>query len=199
MADVIGEERLRHDLFRNWPYSLRFELSGSGSYVQMFARALERTLAVARFVFPEGNPVDVVARFYQREAQTAGPPTGLVALADCGFELPAEHTRREHTFREREVPPGGGERRLYEYTYRFRGRIGDANTLAVIRAILGGEIGIRPCAGVSGYFVAADEGVVLHPYDDRGMDVVADDPGTLPAIGRHFRDWLLGCRPEGLV
>jgi hypothetical protein len=199
MTEIILEERLRHDLFHSWPYGLRFELSCSGSYVEMFTRALERTLAIARFVFAEPDPVDVVVRCYQVSERTTKMPSQLVALTKCGFKLPSRHTRREHIFHETEISPPHEYRTHYEYTYRFQARIGDANMLAVIWAVLGHEIGIKPHAGVDGYLVAPDRGIVLNPYDDRGMDVVADAPEVLQPIGRHFRDWQMECRPKSLV
>jgi Domain of unknown function (DUF3885) len=206
MAEPLTEERLRHNLFASWSFGLRFELSGSGSYVQMFTRALERTLVLMRFALVDVGPIEVVVRCYHGDTPTSMMPKSLHDLTECGFRLPDDFVRREHTFKEEyrvtdqetfitEIR----ERTKYEYTYRFPARWEDANTMALVWAILGGELGIQPRAAVGAYFIAQESGLVVHPYDDRGIDMVSDAPGMLPAISQRFPDWLMGCRPEGLV
>ncbi len=48
-----------------------------------------------------------------------------------------------------------------------------------------------PKAPVVSYFVDFDAGLLLHVYDDRGMDVHARDRKTIEPLYYEFDEWLL--------
>ncbi|WP_299869699.1 DUF3885 domain-containing protein [uncultured Roseobacter sp.] len=56
---------------------------------------------------------------------------------------------------------------------------------------LGSELGIRPAATGSLYFVDFENRIVLHPYGDRGMDVIAMRREALSDLYRSRDSWLL--------
>ncbi len=54
------------------------------------------------------------------------------------------------------------------------------------------ELPIAPSARFFGvYFVDLARGLILHSYDDRGMDLAAVSPGDLSAFEAEFGPWLL--------
>lgn len=53
------------------------------------------------------------------------------------------------------------------------------------------EMAIYPSAPIRGFLIDPEARVMLHVYDDRGMDVIAEDPAKLCAIRSTFVDWLL--------
>jgi hypothetical protein len=48
-----------------------------------------------------------------------------------------------------------------------------------------------PSAPVLGFLLNTSTSVMLHVYDDRGMDVIACDPAKLQGVYSGFADWLL--------
>ncbi|MFP3382337.1 DUF3885 domain-containing protein [Tritonibacter sp. SIMBA_163] len=55
---------------------------------------------------------------------------------------------------------------------------------------LGAEMGVRPTVSADIYVVDFARGLVLHPYDDRGMDVAGTQKGTLVPLYQEYHDWL---------
>jgi hypothetical protein len=41
------------------------------------------------------------------------------------------------------------------------------------------------------YLASPSRGVLLHPYDDRGLDVVGTTTDSIRSAYEQFRDWLL--------
>ncbi|WP_159086906.1 DUF3885 domain-containing protein [Loktanella sp. Alg231-35] len=56
---------------------------------------------------------------------------------------------------------------------------------------LGAELGIKPRVNAGIYIVDFDRSIALHPYDDRGMDVVAMDKKHLSDLYQLHGSWLL--------
>lgn len=53
------------------------------------------------------------------------------------------------------------------------------------------EMPIYPSAPVLTFLVDLESSTMLHVYDDRGMDVISDDPAKLQVLYLGFADWLL--------
>ena len=50
---------------------------------------------------------------------------------------------------------------------------------------------IYPSAPVAIFLIDPNLRAMLHVYDDRGMDVISDDPTKLTGLYSNFADWLL--------
>lgn len=53
------------------------------------------------------------------------------------------------------------------------------------------EMPVYPSARVVTFLLDSSRSVMLHVYDDRGMDVIAYDPAKLHGLHTDFADWLL--------
>lgn len=53
------------------------------------------------------------------------------------------------------------------------------------------EMPIRPSAPVDSFLIEPSRSIMLHVYDDRGIDVIAEDPRNLRDLYDRFDDWLL--------
>lgn len=58
-------------------------------------------------------------------------------------------------------------------------------------AICSKDLGIQPSAKVNAYFIDFDKQIIAHPYDDRGMDIVAIKKDALSFLYRDYYSWLL--------
>lgn len=53
------------------------------------------------------------------------------------------------------------------------------------------DMPISPAAPILAFLIDPDRHVLMHVYDDRGMDVIADDPTSLQDFYGTFADWFL--------
>lgn len=56
---------------------------------------------------------------------------------------------------------------------------------------IAGEMPIYPSARVHTFLIDVRASLLMHVYDDRGVDVIADDPDSLRALYTHCDTWLL--------
>ena len=57
--------------------------------------------------------------------------------------------------------------------------------------VVASEMPIYPSAPVVAFLIDPSKSVMMHIYDDRGMDVSAYDATTLHGLYAGFADWLL--------
>lgn len=55
----------------------------------------------------------------------------------------------------------------------------------------GGDLGIRPIAFVETFLIDPSRQIMMHLYDDRGMDLTASSPESLRATYEAYDAWLL--------
>lgn len=53
------------------------------------------------------------------------------------------------------------------------------------------EMPISPSVPIVTFLIDPDVTAMLHVYDDRGLDVIADQPAKLHSLYNKFPDWLL--------
>lgn len=183
------------------PYRLRFELSPGDlpgdaiPYAPMFLRALDRARALFEATFLDSSKVIAVVGAWPRPgAHSLGHDRdgkrhkdGFETLQGMGLprlQLEAEWRGKPfcNAVRNRQV----WSHRAFEVT-------GDTLSRDIMLwSNLAQELGIRPKAPVNVTFVDPSRKILLHAYDDRGMDVIAADKATLQPLRREYDHWILG-------
>ncbi|WP_064014068.1 DUF3885 domain-containing protein [Deinococcus puniceus] len=185
IQNVFGAEALAFGLFYKQPYALRFELSRGGPYIRMFTRAydLSRTILAQAF---GTSPRLIVALSYFSE--NSGPTVSerrrfRRALKACGVLLPGNHQQvcLPHSDEE-----GGIFNRVFVL---FEIQRDDLPLL--LWGVLASELGIRPRLQCSLYVADVSRRLLAHPYDDRGMDVIAPQASVLAGLHKTFNANLL--------
>jgi len=178
-------------------YSLRFELGGKTlsnltQPVPRFLQAFDRARAIADAVFPINEPLSGVVAFWTLgelelfHPEAMAGQTGLDELGLMGF--PVDRPTSSWTA----IPPHFGEDDGVVWNwnaYELGGRRDLRDVL--LWAAIANEMGIEPKASVACYLYAPATGVLMHVYDDRGMDLTALRPEPLVQIYRQFNDWVL--------
>lgn len=185
-----------HALFYEWDHVLRFELGGeevpTSRPLKRFNQAIERASAVAEALFQYSEAIWLLTSYYGEEPRLK---KSLKPLRHCGLD-PATV-----------IHLGTVAQHDTDYIAEFgcdQFRFWDAIQLTeksqlqeVLWLALGAELGIRPRLVTDVYFVDFAQNLVLHPYDDRGMDVAATTKDALIPLYHTFGDWLLEWnRPE---
>lgn len=71
----------------------------------------------------------------------------------------------------------------------FESDIGSAYRM--IWGTIAQELGVRPSFGFNLYLFDPELRILMHPYDDRGMDVLGPNRERMSKIYAKYRDWLL--------
>lgn len=177
--------------FSNEDARLRFELGGEAfdntkQPVPRFLQAHHRASTVADMLFRE-NCVAVVA-WNGRRPNNLGLPkveSGFDALQSTGFEAPQISEWQD------ELHPDADDGEAYQYTlrsYDIARKKAARDTL--LWHSIAAEMPIYPNAPVEAFLINPVTSVMLHVYDDRGMDVIADNSANLSEIYSAFAGWL---------
>lgn len=181
LHSVFGPAAFGDGLFYSHAPAIRFELSRHGAHVDLFAQAFDRGREILTAIFPPDSPLVAVVVMYE-EPSRAVLRTALKSLRRLGVRP----VRPRTVWRE-----DGAE-----------GEPEDARTFvafacgaeAVPRLLWGAaavDLGVYPRLPGRVYLCDPARGVLAHPYDDRGMDVVGPNHALLAETYRRFPSYLL--------
>jgi hypothetical protein len=178
---VFGESAFEPGLFYANEPALRFELSRGGTHVEQFTQAYDRAREIARHVFGDSASLVVVLAWWGE-----GPPVRHLdvfrSLRACGVRV----TRPRSCWARAWEDQYGLETRTFA---AFRADVSALDGL--LWGPLAADLGIRPRLPARIYLADPERGVLLHPYDDRGMDVIGPDRALLAHLYARFHDYLL--------
>lgn len=178
--DLFGPAALGHALFYSHSPALRFELAGGDVAVDRFSQAYDRARQIAHAAFSRSEHLTVVLACYRVNGNEQAAM--LRAARSCGVDVPAV---RDKATREPDDGATAPARSLIAF---------EVKPEVVPRLLWGAlaqELGIRPRLSGDLYVADLARGVLLHPYDDRGMDVVGLGTDVLAELYACFPDWLL--------
>ncbi len=179
--------------FRNSPHRLRFELGGEvfsnvAQPVPRFLQALDRSRSISRAVFRTSRKVFAVVGF------AADPKLDFYAPVDDASDALRLMGFHDHALAE--WRGAVNEADADEDRVEFLWKSFDLSQALTSREILlwcnlTYEMAIEPKLPMISYLVDFESGILLHVYDDRGMDVIATNASTLLPIYQEFDSWLL--------
>ncbi|HET7231546.1 MAG TPA: DUF3885 domain-containing protein [Longimicrobium sp.] len=178
---VFGPQALAWGLFYQNAPALRFELSDGGGYVEMFTRAYDRAREILSVVFAGTSELVVVLS----EAGGGGMLahlSGFRALRGCGVPLPSPYAAWTETT---------GAEWDHEERVFLSFRCGREMLNRLLWGALATDIGIRPRLISQLYLADLGRGILAHPYDDRGMDLIGPNHALLAELHARFNPWLL--------
>ena len=182
---TFGVHAFSRPTFYSNPGGLRFELSQGGSAVEQFLTALRKASAICRDVFEVDQCVTICLSVYLwRKAY--GYRDALRELRSAGIHVP--RTRCIWT------TTGAGQGDDPEPTRVLS--VAFSTELAMLEGILwcalGADLGIRPNPRLNSiYLMSLPNRVLVHPYDDRGMDVVGSNHALLARLYAKYGSNLL--------
>lgn len=162
--------------------ALRFELSRGGQWLDQFEQAWDRAREIADHAFGDAPGLVVVVSAFGGDSPLRNRAL-FRSLRTCGVRMGRPRTWWTEPFQDdgREEP----ETRFFAAFSCTREALH-----RLLWGALAGDLGIRP--RLEGDLFVADpvRGIVVHPYDDRGMDIVGPRDALLDLYHR-FSDRLL--------
>ena len=193
IQEQFGVKELPHDLFHSFDQALRFELGGekfgTDRPMRRFAQAHERSNAVSQAFFENSSDVFVLLSSYGMEQPDK---KRLKSLKLCGIK----HFEFQYLSKTRQQDDDHiSEFGCDLFRHWDIAKLKDKQTISEILWLgIASEMGVKPAfrGSTAAYLVDAENGLVLHLYDDRGMDVIASQKAPLSDLFFRFNDWLLG-------
>ncbi len=173
-------------LFYRWPIGIRFELAGEAdSLSERLTQATDRASALYAALFETDELCVVLSQNWLDDTPTQSPRylTPLFALAA------AEGVGLRNPNGLMEVP-AAGDSGAYVLSwveqlsrgFKFR---------KIFRGIANQDHGVEPSIGGRVYFLNPRTQVIMHMYDDRGLDIVATDKRSITTLYESFSTWIL--------
>ncbi len=181
---TFGAQAFSRPTFYSNPGGLRFELSMSGSAVEQFLTALRKASEVCGDIF-EAEQTFTVCLSVILWRSPYGYRETLRDLERAGVKVPRDRCMWLTT--EEDSDDDDVVRTLYVAFSVER-----ALLHGLLWCALGTDLGIRPCPRLGAvYLMSLPQRVFVHPYDDRGMDVVGNNHPLLARLYAKYGSYLL--------
>ena len=185
IIETFGKEALGNALFYKQKGSLRFELSGNKPYIDMFCRAMDRSREILNFLFSDAKNL-TFALSYFGSTNFMKERKIFRSIKNCGIVLPKSievTTSIEENSQERVFIVFEAEKDILQ---------------RLLWGVFAQELGISPKLLCKVYILSLELGVLAHPYDDRGMDVIGRNKLLLKQLFLHFNHYLLDYERESM-
>ncbi|WP_236181802.1 DUF3885 domain-containing protein [Pseudomonas sputi] len=184
---IFTDQAFARPLFYSCPGGLRFELSETGGMIEQFLLALRKSTEICADIF-SGEPTLVTCLRFHSDGQRFAHRSLLQSLRSAGIEIPAqrsiwsEPTDPDDWFCESEP----------EYWINLAFETPARLLQALLWCALAADFGaIAPNPRCAVYLFNLKAGVMVFPYDDRGMDVVGPNKALLSRLYHRHQTYLL--------
>ena len=171
-------------LFYKYETALRFEL-GSGQHpLDRFLSAYERAAAITSHLLGNADDLTLAIVFWTDTDKPCASELFRLwrALRTCG--LPAPDRQSLGFLRIKEHGESTG-------ILRMTMTIGEEHIRRALWAAIAHDLGVQPNMPALIFLASISLGVLLHPYDDRGLDAVGTSVDSIRSAYEQFHDWLL--------
>jgi Domain of unknown function (DUF3885) len=180
---AFGTNALGHALFYNHHHALRFELSGGSSYIHMFLQAYQRAAEITDFLFSDAKDLHAAICFYGK-GNFLSSLSVFRSISSCKLKIPKPYAAWVQPHREDD-----------EFDDLSKTSIAFKIDRQIIPQLLWGalanEIGVRPRLQCDVYLFDLELGILVHPYDERGMDAIGSNQELLQSAYKKFDRYLL--------
>lgn len=186
IALLMADSIYRHALFYNYPGGLRVELSEGGHPLDQVLVALRKATAVCADIFDNNNLMLVHLQKFAPASRYQLRRT-LRELDLAGVTIPA--TRDIWLEKNEEDSWGESDDRGYWANVAFELPLSKLQNL--LWCAFAGDFGpLHPNPHCLVYLVNIEKEIVVHPYDDRGMDIIGGKFSPLRDLYEKHNAWL---------
>ncbi len=190
--DAFGWRCFPHALFYEADNALRFELEGDAKNGPIrLLHAMDRARVIADEIFASSTTLTAVVSHYGGKKRTRRDVVVFEDLSEVGFHNSFEGPDCVPENDEDHISAFGED--LYRYWYAADFSKSREAITALLWAAFAKERAISPKVRRLDNIYIADftRRIVIHPYDDRGLDVVAAEHEVLTPLYERLGDWLL--------
>lgn len=160
------------NLFNQWPVGIRFEIG-----IEQVSRAAK----LYEFMFAKADDCILVSQDWTMGEEIVSLSTPLFATPGI---LPTDPNQRESV----EVSPF--DETPYRLTWKRFSPL-SLNAPQMFQAIANREQDGMPKVSSGVFVIDPRSKIIMHMYDDRGLDIIATELNTLRPLFESFGDWVL--------
>lgn len=179
---VFGPRAFQSGLFYAYEKegALRFELSFGGHRLDLFEQAYDRGREIVDHLFRDSERLVVVVAWW-------GLRHGSVvrSLRACGVRIAKPRTVWTEPRGDDDDDWDEGERTVVAFACEKEA------LHRLLWGVFAAELGVRPKLACRLYLADPERGILAHPYDDRGMDVIGPNKALLKEMYDVFNPYLL--------
>ena len=180
IIEKFGDQAFSYGAFYKNPESLRFELSEGGSFAEMLVTAYNKAREITGEVFQDCKSLYVCLSFFGEGSFIANRRI-FRQIEECQLKLPRGQVESWEEFDDAE-----------EITMKFLLFPFQVEELSkLLWGALATDLGINPKLYCNVHLVNFDLGVIVYPYDDRGMDVIGPNKQYLKGLYNKYHRYLL--------
>ena len=192
LAKYFPALELKQPLFYNWDYGIRFELGYLSVWKnknrtilnqKYFKSALYRAKTLYKAIFDINDNIIVVCQRYSDGRQK------IKKRSFC-YENIHSFTHTETSKTENPYYEEGDFITKKEHWQRkiFYTKSKYVNYKNFLYRSIHYDFGYR---GIEVYFINTTKNIIFYNYDDRGLDIIANNPKTLKPLYHFYNDWIL--------
>ncbi len=184
---IFGRKAFEHALFYVHEQSLRLELSIGGSFIEMFHQAFSKGIEVLDNIFSKQDDLYACISFYG----AAGLLTNLSVFKQLDSfdikldKLSCEIWQEQYSQEEDEIRDESYFRAFIIFP------IDRTKMLSLLWSAVASDFNINPKIGAQIYLFSPELQILVHPYDDRGMDIIGSNYNLKKRLFNDFNDYLL--------
>ncbi|MGU3472214.1 DUF3885 domain-containing protein [Paenibacillus sp. D51F] len=193
LSSTFPRLQLKSPLFYSSEIAIRFELGGNLNERSRVERVIHRALSI----FNEFNQrTDEVYLTVFVDSWDENPVASFekdvyeLFLAYASGVRNEDIDKLEQEFRYKD-PDENGDDDTITLRYCTKVKVKDLKVEELLGAIANREMGYEPRIVGDIFLVNETKKSIFYLYDDRGMDVVADDTRTLRAVYEKYNNWIL--------
>jgi hypothetical protein len=190
IASTFAGRAFERPLFYQYPGGLRFELSRDGNAIQQFLQAHRSATAISADIFASNGPIVVCLRPFARCTMATNRFSFrelFRELRRAGVVLPRVREIWLDPVEEDDLDEEGMPEWWLTIAFEVPLEVLDC----LLWCAFAIDFGIRPRPECSIRLIDLNRGVLVFPYDDRGMDVVGPNFQLLLALYQKHHSYLL--------
>jgi hypothetical protein len=191
--EIVGRP-YRYALFYNFPGGLRSALSNGGSPLDQALAALRNATVICDDVFRGEERILAHLQASAPESRFGLRKT-LRELRIAGLVVP----KTRDVWLEAEEQADDADESAHWISCAFEVSIAKLQNLLWCAVATDFRSSLRPNPRCRVYLLNPDKGILVHPYDDRGMDVISPCKSALAGLYERHNDLLLAHDIEAML
>ena len=180
----FGVNAFSHSLFYCYKDSLRFKLSNGGYYIDQFITAFKKSEEICTSVLGDSKIFYVCLSFYGGESFLSSL-SRFKNIRKCQIRIPKDYIG----WAEKVADEDDENCTIYRHFITFEANTNILNIL--LWGALSCDLGIKPTLKAKVFIINREIDTIIHPYDDRGMDIVSINYELLKYLYKNFNHYLL--------
>lgn len=176
---IFGRDAFSFALFYSNEPALRFELALGGSSIERFTQAFSRARELTDAALRDATSLVLVASYFGSGRPVRHLPV-FRSLRECGIQLSHPRACWVEPYEDE-----GEQRTFIAFAVERSALVG------ILWGALATSLGIQPRLLCHVYIADLENGILVHPYDDRGMDVIGPNRQRLSDLFHRFPEYLL--------